>query len=1327
MDSVQAHAGVFDRVPNYETTTTETIFWDGQTVEVVSGQWIVHVVREPESDGAFSTNPFSGDEFDASETLAQSLLTRREPVQRIAETSTNEQWLYQFEDSLIAAAMLDAFSRVPSVRVVEPNFAVSIDLTPNDTSFSELWGFDNANDIDIDAPEAWDLTTGSGSVVIGVIDTGVDYNHPDLRDNIWVNPIECPAGIGACVEDGIDNDNNGYVDDIYGWDFYNNDNDPFDDNSHGTHVAGTIAAVGNNSRGVVGVNWDAKIMALKFLGAAGRGSTSGAVAAIEYVNQMKRDYGVDIRLTNNSWGGGGYSQSLYDAIEESQNQDLLFVAAAGNDSSDNDVEPHYPSSYDLDNVVAVASITSTGSVSSFSNTGANSVDLAAPGSSILSTEPDGQYGYKSGTSMATPHVAGVAALAWSTNENASYRDVRDAVLGGVVPLASLNGQTVTGGIVNAEAAVQRMGFFATAVTPVEFALLEVAPTEFTIDFSGEFDAASIDATDLVVNSMPADSFTVVDSDTVRFEFSSSPVTEEGEQSLLLAAGSVTETVTGEVVAALDTLFFFDPTPLRVASTSPPSGGLLSLPTPEITIDFTEPYAPGSISHQDFVVSDGRVDGLTFVDSDTVRIRLADFVSETSVSLSIAPGAITDLDGFPIEGFSQTHPTDSSSLDLTDRFSDIGAPGSLVREVIVSGLFHAPGDRDEYSIEMLAGQVAGLVVTPRAAQVGNDLQVDVQVLSPTGTVVTSATGTLGQPTSIPSFEAMTPGEYRVEIENVSSVSGDYEVMIVAGSAVETGDFGTTGVGGNDSLSDAEPLADAWATTGGHTHLTVTGSLDQNLSPDWYQLDIPSDSSASFVLQISEEAAATLSIHLADGSTITDGVVEGETLRIDHVAFPDGQTLFARVDGIGPVAYTLSVSLNASFETDRSSGDLNGSIDDAQELPPSNRIVGQVGSRTLSAPGVGVTQSIGVVSTISLNSTPEGDQVRDIVYTPDGLHYLIAHPYSGNVIVYDAATGDVVADLPTGRSVDLEVTPDGAYALSANRDSGTVSVIDLSSFTKVTDIALSATSPYRVHVTPDSSTAVVASADDRFMVVSLATLQETLSIDIAGHGLISSRSAFESERVSVYYSDFVISGDGTKFVVPVGDHSTGAVQIIDLVTGDLSTSIPMPRRPILAMNVAGTRVYAATRDASNDNTISEIDLTTETKVRDITGPPLFGDGMLLTHDEQYLVVSTLNAITFLDVTDGSISNSIQQGSADAFALTFDGQHVLGRQLIDVSTQTQVGNLPVFPWLDLVVTSPTELRGIQATSYDNEDYAILQLAGAAPTVQATRSAGAADEGDT
>ena len=339
----------------------------------------------------------------------------------------------------------------PQIEYAEPNFVVSIaDTFPNDPRFEELYALNNTGqtggipDADIDSPEGWELQTGSSDTVIGVIDTGVDYTHPDLDDNMWTNP-------GEIRDNGIDDDGNGYVDDYFGYDFVNSDGDPFDDNSHGTHVSGTIAGEGNNGTGITGTSWDGQIMALKFLDASGFGTTFDAIQAVEYATMMGAD------LTSNSWGGGGFSEGLAEAIAASGEEEMLFVAAAGNNGSDTDVFSFYPASYDLDNIISVAATDDRDNLAGFSNFGDTTVDLGAPGVNILSTVPEGGYGFKDGTSMATPHVAGVVSLLLAEEPGLNAEEAKDIILSSVDPIPALEGRSVTGGRLNAFNSLAELG------------------------------------------------------------------------------------------------------------------------------------------------------------------------------------------------------------------------------------------------------------------------------------------------------------------------------------------------------------------------------------------------------------------------------------------------------------------------------------------------------------------------------------------------------------------------------------------------------------------------------------------------------------------------------------------------------------------------------------------------------------------------------------------------------------------------------------------------------------------------------------------------------
>lgn len=346
------------------------------------------------------------------------------------------------------------------VHLSEPNFITYAPAAvPNDPLYPAMWGLNNMGQsgglpgADIDAQQAWDIFTGTNDAVVAVIDSGIYYGHPDLYDNMWINPGEIPAN-------GLDDDGNGYVDDVYGISPVDTTTDPIDGFGHGSHVAGTIGAVGNNSVGVTGINWDVQLMAVKIFDAGGGGATTAVVVgAVDYVTMMKRDFGINIVVANASYGSYFFSQAEYDAVAALNSQDVLFVAAAGNDTNNNDALGAYPASYDLEGVLAVAATDHDDQLAWYSNYGPTAVDLAAPGGTlianlpqadILSTVPPPElYDFFAGTSMASPHAAGVAALVRGYATTLSALETKQLLMDTVDPLASLSGRIVTGGRLNA--------------------------------------------------------------------------------------------------------------------------------------------------------------------------------------------------------------------------------------------------------------------------------------------------------------------------------------------------------------------------------------------------------------------------------------------------------------------------------------------------------------------------------------------------------------------------------------------------------------------------------------------------------------------------------------------------------------------------------------------------------------------------------------------------------------------------------------------------------------------------------------------------------------
>jgi len=378
--------------------------------------------------------------------------------------------------SLNVQTLIASLRTRATVQYAEPNYIWHTTVSSNDPQFGELWGLRNVGQViggrtgvvnaDIHAASAWSIATGSRANVVVVIDTGIDYTHPDLAANVWSAPAAFSVTIGGttivCAAG------------THGFNAITKACDPRDDNNHGTHVAGTIGGAGNNALGVSGVNWNASIMGAKFLDSAGSGSSVNAINAIEFAIQAKNAFAAtakaNVRVLSNSWGGGGFSQALLDEITKANANGMLFVAAAGNNASNDDTVPFYPANYSAPNVVSVAATDNTDHLASFSNFGA-SVQLAAPGVSILSTTIGNTYQYFSGTSMATPHVSGSAALILSrcTLDTAT---LKTTILSNLDIVPALSGFVGTGGRLNVDKALR-------ACAPVTAPVAPGAPTGTT--------------------------------------------------------------------------------------------------------------------------------------------------------------------------------------------------------------------------------------------------------------------------------------------------------------------------------------------------------------------------------------------------------------------------------------------------------------------------------------------------------------------------------------------------------------------------------------------------------------------------------------------------------------------------------------------------------------------------------------------------------------------------------------------------------------------------------------------------------------------------------
>lgn len=380
------------------------------------------------------------------------------PNTQIILTKLNiDKSVVKFDLLQIEEYLINALTIINEIEYAEPNNIGFINLASNDGYIGSLWGFDNTGqtggtaNADISLFEAWDIETGDSSVVVGVLDTGVDWDHPDLVNNIWRNLNEIGLDANGVAKDtnGIDDDNNGYIDDYLGWDFYNNDNNPDDDHSHGTHVAGTIGAEGNNNLGIAGVCWDVQIVPLKWIGGSGYGGVFDAIKAVHY------SISVGVNMTNNSWHvPADIQNALYDAINLAGDKDMLFIAAAGNSSENTDIQINIPSSFDCDNLISVMATDHNDQIASFSSYGNVTVDIAAPGTQIFSTAPFDGYGWKSGTSMASPMITGLCALIKSKSPNLNASQIKARVMQMSDRLSSLSGKSASGGRANAYESLQ---------------------------------------------------------------------------------------------------------------------------------------------------------------------------------------------------------------------------------------------------------------------------------------------------------------------------------------------------------------------------------------------------------------------------------------------------------------------------------------------------------------------------------------------------------------------------------------------------------------------------------------------------------------------------------------------------------------------------------------------------------------------------------------------------------------------------------------------------------------------------------------------------------
>lgn len=756
---------------------------------------------------------------------------------------------------------LEAFSNV--VEYAEPDgLAQALGTFPNDPSFGECWGLHNTGqtvnwgmagtpDADIDAPEAWDIETGSTNLVVAVIDTGVNHHHPDLQPNLWQNP-------GEIAGNGVDDDGNGYVDDVRGWDFHNYDNDPMDDYTdvyHGTHCAGTIGAAAHNSMGVAGVAWHVRLMGLKALNHLGRGATSDLVNAVAYATRMRA------RLTSNSWGGIPYSQAMVDAIAEAGQAGILFVAAAGNDDDDTDVVPHYPSSHTNANIISVANSNNRDLRQSSSNYGLTSVDLAAPGHNIYSCASGAGYLFLSGTSMATPHVAGVCALLWAHNPRLSAQSVKQALLQGVDPNSDFAGKCVTGGRLNAWRALTNLNFEVVNTAPAPGETVFAPPTQFQVTLTDPGASGSVAAADLTVNGVPADAFSLTSSNTVTFSFNTSPVSAEGVQSLAIATNAIARQRDNRGIAAWTETFRYDALPLSVTSSVPAGGGTVTLPAASLVLSFNEPFDPDTVSLSDLALSHGAVLSVTILNSNTLSFSVANGLSEDTVTAHLPAGALADGLGNPSLEYTATFTWDFATAIFPVALQARPPLGSVVQDAELNSAVNFPGDTDSFILTLNAGTTLAVAVQPTTGS----LQPSIEVRNPANALMTHVTASsAGQSLATPTLPIPVAGDYTIRLSGSGGSTGGYTLHPALNAAWELESYGGPA---NDTRSGAQNLdAGARSYSPDIASLAVLG-LGVN---DWYAVTLASNEVVTVGVTALNGGTAAISLFDPSGALLAAGV-------------------------------------------------------------------------------------------------------------------------------------------------------------------------------------------------------------------------------------------------------------------------------------------------------------------------------------------------------------------------------------------------------------------------------------------------------------------------
>ncbi|MBX9580456.1 MAG: S8 family serine peptidase, partial [Gemmataceae bacterium] len=1027
-----------DAVAGPVATATQQSAAQGNQTQI-AGEWIIRV------DG------YSGPRLEQAAAAARRADAAGGSVEVVRQLGLDGTFLVRGPGD--AAAAWAAASGLGKVRSVEPNYSNrAIQLVPNDARFGELYGMENTGQTilgvpgvpgaDINATGGWDRGTGTSQVVMASIDTGVDYTHPDLYLNIWINEAEIPASIASALadvdgdgittfydlndpvnigpgkiedwngngridggdilnnssgwEDGADNDGNGFADDFVGWDFVNDDNDPMDGHGHGTHTAGTMAAIGDNGIGVAGVNWRGRVQAIKWIDDGGFGDTSDAVDSVNYVADT------EARLSNNSWQIFENSAALEDAIAHSGDNGQLFVVAAQNWATDNDAIERFPTNYPLDNIISVAASTNTDDRAFFSNWGLTQVDVAAPGLDVLSTVPYGTgYDYFSGTSMASPHVAGIAGLAWSINPGATAAQVKAAILGGVEPVDAfrVDGPTpiATGGRVDLVNTLNLMGLSVTRTDPAVGSTVSTRPVQYDVYFSEPVVPGTVQASDFTVNGVAATGVRLQLGNTrARFTFTSDPVTVEGLQTMYIPEGVIDSAERPLSNLEFTGTFRYDTLPLAITGSDPAGGALVTMPFTDLTLTFNEPVDPASVDAGDLALSAGSATGVTVAaDGLSATFTLDLPLVEQTLSVAVGAGAIADVFGNPNPaGFSSTYELDFGTVAFPVPLAPAGPAGTQVYHGRAAGRVGVAGDEDGFTLAIDGGQLLTPWVTPNDA----GLQPILTVFDSGDVAVAILTAPApGQPTP-PTALDLPAGTYRMVVGGIGGTAGGYSIRALLNATAEAESFGGPD---NGTTATAERLTFRAAGPGGLAAVRGRVSLPTaDIEPnDWF--DNPQD------------------IDGGSWSLDANGDIQDST-TVPHVSIPGtGNYTYDfykfTVDAAGAVG-TFDIDYTSALDSYLYLYTADGSYitetDDAGIDPGSSTTLDSFLSWTFDSPG----EYLIIVASYPGSTVPAGASYTLQVS-------LTGHPLGG-----PADTADVYAvDLAAGEALTLSQTGPGGLEL------------------------------------------------------------------------------------------------------------------------------------------------------------------------------------------------------------------------------------------------------------------------------------------------------------